>query len=302
MNRAAQELTGWTLDEARGKPVSEVLQLIDEVTGRREAWPVRDAIALGRAVAIPESTVLVSRSGRTFSIGDVASPVLDERGVVSGAVVVFRDVTEKRRAEEAVLESEGRYRALANSTSDVVYRMGPDWAEMQPLDGRGLVASNDRPIRDWLEKNIPAFEHDRVRAEIRGAVSGKRMFELEHQVNRVNGTLGWTCSRAVPILDARGEILEWLGTASDITARKHEQERGRLAAESERQRRIYKAALSNTPDLVYVFDLNHRFVYANEALLGMWGKAEAEALGRNCLELGYEPWHAAMHDRGDLTR
>jgi PAS domain S-box-containing protein len=56
-------------------------------------------------------------------------------------------------------------------------------------------------------------------------------------------------------------------------------------------------ALSNTPDLVYVFDLDHRFTYANEALLRMWGRTREEALGRNCLELGYERWHAEMHDR-----
>jgi PAS domain S-box-containing protein len=79
--------------------------------------------------------------------------------------------------------------------------------------------------------------------------------------------------------------------------RQIEAERERLVAESERMRRIYEAALSNTPDLVYVFDLEHRFVYANEALLAMWGRTREQALGKNCLELGYEPWHAAMHDR-----
>jgi PAS domain S-box-containing protein len=62
-------------------------------------------------------------------------------------------------------------------------------------------------------------------------------------------------------------------------------------------RRPYKAALSNTPDLVYVFDTQHRFTYANEALLTMWGRTWDEAIGRNCLELGYPDWHAAMHDR-----
>jgi PAS domain S-box-containing protein len=70
-----------------------------------------------------------------------------------------------------------------------------------------------------------------------------------------------------------------------------------LVAHSEQQRRFYEAILSSTPDLVYAFDLNHRFTYANEALLRMWGKTAEEAIGKNCLELGYEPWHAAMHDR-----
>src|SRR6185436_17909365 len=54
---------------------------------------------------------------------------------------------------------------------------------------------------------------------------------------------------------------------------------------------------TTTPDLVYIFDLNHRFIYANEGLLKMWGKTLDEAIGKTCLELGYEPWHAEMHDR-----
>lgn len=66
--------------------------------------------------------------------------------------------------------------------------------------------------------------------------------------------------------------------------------------ETRRTNRLYEAILSTTPDLVYVFDLDHRFVYANGALLAMWGKTWDEAIGKTCLELGYEPWHAAMHD------
>lgn len=77
----------------------------------------------------------------------------------------------------------------------------------------------------------------------------------------------------------------------DISAQRRER------AEAARVERAYKAALSNTPDLVYVFDLDHRFTYANEALLTLWGRSWDEAIGKNCLELGYPDWHAAMHDR-----
>jgi len=76
-----------------------------------------------------------------------------------------------------------------------------------------------------------------------------------------------------------------------------EAEQNRIVNVSDQRRRMYEVALSSTPDLVYVFDLEHRFVYANEALLKMWGKTAAESYGKRLLELGYEPWHAAMHDR-----
>ena len=62
------------------------------------------------------------------------------------------------------------------------------------------------------------------------------------------------------------------------------------------QLRLYAAVMQATPDLVYVFDLQHRFIYANDALLTMWGMRWEQAANKTCLELGYEPWHAAMHD------
>lgn len=70
-----------------------------------------------------------------------------------------------------------------------------------------------------------------------------------------------------------------------------------LRREIEKERRLYDTILSNALDLAYVFDLQHRFVYANKALLGMWGKSWDDAIGKTCLELGYEPWHATRHDR-----
>lgn len=68
-----------------------------------------------------------------------------------------------------------------------------------------------------------------------------------------------------------------------------------LIAESERQRRIYETALDSTPDFVYVFDLDHRALYANSALLKTWGVSEVR--GKTWMDLGYEQWHADMHDR-----
>jgi len=61
--------------------------------------------------------------------------------------------------------------------------------------------------------------------------------------------------------------------------------------------RLYEAILSSTPDLIYVFDRDYRFLFANKALLEMWGRTLDESLGKPLSELGYEPWHAAMHER-----
>ncbi len=70
-----------------------------------------------------------------------------------------------------------------------------------------------------------------------------------------------------------------------------------LIQETNHRKNLYEAAVANTPDLVYVFDLDYRFAYANPALLRMWGKTWEESAGKTCLEIGYEPWHAEMHSR-----
>ena len=68
-------------------------------------------------------------------------------------------------------------------------------------------------------------------------------------------------------------------------------------ANYERQWRMYETVLSNIPDFVYVFSLDHRVLYANEALIEMWGRGHDGAIGKTFLEIGYEPWHAEMHSR-----
>ncbi|MGZ3910827.1 MAG: PAS domain-containing sensor histidine kinase [Flavisolibacter sp.] len=67
--------------------------------------------------------------------------------------------------------------------------------------------------------------------------------------------------------------------------------------QTDKQKRLYEAITGSTPDLIYVFDLNYRFTYANQALLTMWGKQWEEAIGKGLKENGYESWHAAMHEK-----
>lgn len=135
------------------------------------------------------------------------------------------------QSDDRLREIEEQFRAFVMATSDVVYRMSPDWGEMWQLRGRDLLADTDSPDRSWLHKYIHPDDQPHVTAAINHAIQSKSVFELEHRVLRADGSLGWAFSRAVPLTDASGEIAEWFGTAKDITDRKQAEEALRQATD-----------------------------------------------------------------------
>ena len=218
VNPAFERLTGLVASDLIGRTVLEVMP------GTEQVWIER----YGRVVQTGVSEHFASYSG-----------VLDRHYEVTAYfagpgrfAVMFLDITDRKRAEEELRESEERFRALVRASSDVVYRMSPDWSEMRQLRGRGFINDTEVPSRTWLQEYIHPDDQPLVMAVISEAIRTKSIFQLEHRVLRVDGSMGWTFSRAVPLLDANGDISEWFGAASDVTDRKRAEER--LAAEKER--------------------------------------------------------------------
>ena len=126
--------------------------------------------------------------------------------------------------QQRLSESEERFRAFVTATYDIVYRMSPDWSEMRALNGKDFIVDTDDPSVTWLQRYIHPDDQDVVLAAISDAIVHKKTFELEHRVIRVDGSFGWTRSRAIPMLGADGEITEWFGAAADVTERKTAEE------------------------------------------------------------------------------
>lgn len=131
-----------------------------------------------------------------------------------------KSLQKKEHTPQQIAANEERFRALVIATSDVIYSLSPDWSTMYPLDGRGFLLDAVEPTTTWKTTNVYADDMVMVNNAINEAIRTKSIFQLEHRVNRADGTPGWTFSRAVPILDDKGEIIEWFGAASDITFRK----------------------------------------------------------------------------------
>ena len=106
INKAAEELTGWTQVDAFGTHISEVFSIEDEDSGEKRPDPVQRVLEKGGAIEIEDRTVLVAKDGSRKVIADSGSPIRDRESRVIGVVLVFRDVTEKRRIEEELSKAE----------------------------------------------------------------------------------------------------------------------------------------------------------------------------------------------------
>ena len=139
-------------------------------------------------------------------------------------------------------DSELRFRAFVKATSDAVYRMSADWSEMLQLEGREFIANTGDASRTWLERYIHPDDQSRFMDAVREAIRIKGVFELEHRVLRPDGAPGWVFSRAIPLLDKKSNVVEWFGTASDVTQRRRHQQELEAA---DRQKNEFLAMLAH---------------------------------------------------------
>lgn len=243
-NDAYAPFLGARHPSALGRPIKDVWP---EIWG--ELKPMIDRVMVGETVAMEDLHLVMTRNGYpedtywSFSY----NPLRNDAGEIVGMLDIAVDTTRKfadaeRLRQEAIRlsESEARLRALIGATSDVIYRMTADWQQSHPLEGRGFLADDDRPSDRWLEERVPEDERPTVLNAIAEAIAGKTPFALEHRVIRADGSIGWTSSRAVPIIGTDGEIVEWFGTASDVT-QAHEA-RASLAASREKLELATRAA------------------------------------------------------------
>ncbi len=261
-----------------------------EMFQRSTAMPV---VAASDGVTVEPNSVYVIPPGRLLASvnGDLSPTDAHEpRGRRVAVDSFFRTLAETHGtlALAVVLSGAGADGALGlkriKELGGLTIVQDPDEAE-HPDMPRSAIATG---VVDWVlgVKEMPA----KLLAYM------KRSGELK--LPREDGPHPAAAAELSPDRTADDHIAGVVLTFLDITERKRaEQEIARLAADSERQRRVYETVLTNTPDFVYVFSLDHKVLYANEALIKMWGRGRDGAIGKTFLEIGYEPWHAEMHER-----
>src|ERR1700682_3332978 len=120
MNPVAQSLTGWSLEDARGKSMDLVFDIVNKETRRPVENPVKKFFREGKVVGLADHTILLSKSGKEFDIEDSAAPIVADTGEAFGVVLVFRDITEKKLTEEETGRQKELMQLILGSVADGV--------------------------------------------------------------------------------------------------------------------------------------------------------------------------------------
>ena len=221
-SREAERLFGWTAPEVMGRAITELPWVHEE--DRQSVHQVSSDMLSGTRPRNLNVNRNYRKDGTVIYCEWYNSSIYDAQGRMTSVLSRVLDVTERSRAAKELKESEERLRALMMASSEVIYSMNPDWSQMRRLYGRGFIADTEKPNPSWLEEYIFPEDQTLVTAVIREAIRTRGIFEMEHRIRRVDGKVGWTHSRAIPLFDKKGEIVEWLGVAGNITERKQAEE------------------------------------------------------------------------------
>jgi len=226
LNPVAEALTGWSRDDARGVPLDRVFRIVNESSRAPVENPALRALKDGNVVGLANHTVLVARTGIEYPIEDSAAPIRS-RGAVSGAVLVFRDVSERRRAEAGL----ARLAAIVESSDDAIIGKTLDgtiqsWnAGAERLYGYTAAGAIGQPVALIVPPERLAEE----KALLDRLVAGERVEHFETvRVTRDGRRLDISLTVS-PILDAAGRLVGASKVARNVTDRKlAEAERARL--------------------------------------------------------------------------
>jgi PAS domain S-box-containing protein len=238
INPVAERLTGWPESEAIGRPIEEVFHIVNEKTRAPAVNPVARVLADGVVVGLANHTAHISRSGSEYPIADSGAPILDAKGKAEGAVLVFRDVTEERRAEEALRQSEERLRLMVSSVRDyALYMLDPVGRVASWNPGAELI--NGYRAEEILGQDFSRFftpedvDAGKPARELEIARTRGR-FEEEGWRVRKDGTRFWANVVVTPIRDASDGLVGFVKITRDLSERRHaEEERLRLAQAKE---------------------------------------------------------------------
>ena len=298
LNHVAETLTGVRLQDASGRPLTEVFRIVNEETRRPVESPVADVLRRGTIVGLANHTVLISQSGEEFPIADSAAPIIDLVGNIVGVVLVFRDQTAERSAQRALLESERRYRTLFEHMLEGFAYCKMIFEDGQPKDFVYLTVNGafetltglQGVVGKMVSEVIPGIrETDQELFEIYGRVALTGMPErFERFVIALD--MWFSISVYCP------EHGYFVAVFDVITERKRIEQALRDSEDR------YRQLIELLPEAVVVHR-DGRFTYVNPAAVRLFGARDAsELLGHSVVDRVHPDFRSSVGDRIQQVR
>jgi PAS domain S-box-containing protein len=241
LNPLAEQLTGWPLKEAAGRPVEEIFRIINKETRLSSTIPVMATLAHGTIQGLANHTVLISRDGSECDIADSCAPIRDRDGQVIGAVLVFRDVTGDYAIQQALREQQFYTRSLIESNIDALMTTDPFGIitdvnqQMVALTGCARDELIGAPFKNYFT------DPERAEAGIKRVLSERKVTNYELTARARDGKETVVSYNAATFFDRDGKLQGVFAAARDITESKRldqvlqdkntELERARFVAE-----------------------------------------------------------------------
>ncbi|MFA5904167.1 MAG: PAS domain S-box protein, partial [Desulfobacula sp.] len=272
MNPVAEHLTGWTQDEASGKSLEEVFCIINAKTRSKAENPVEKVLKYGRIVGLANHTILIAKNKKEYQIADSAAPIRDTDGLVTGVVLVFRDVTDEYRMREEVYRNEqyliSIFRAAPIGIGVVVNRIlkqvNPRLCEITGYSEEELVEQSSKMLYPSNEDYayVGKEKYEQIRYNGTGTV--------ETRFRKKDGTVIDVLLSSTPF--DRTDVSKGVTfTALDISEQKL----------TEKGLRRLLSAIENTSESVIVTDMEGTIQYVNPAFERISGFTIEEAVGQN---------------------
>lgn len=292
MNRSAEILTGWTASESHGRPLIEVFRIIHSKTRQAVESPVLHVLSKGEAVEQADHIVLISREGTERHIAQSCDPVRDAHGNITGAVLVFRDVTAEYRQREALRESQERFQQLARLTRTFTWEIDLEgvYTYVSPVVESVLGYSPEELVsKKRFYELHPEDGREDFKVTVFGIMrQGGSFVDLENPAVAKDGRIVWLATNGIPIFHDDGRLRGYRGSDRDITAVKEAERKLRVG--EEKHRLLITHATSGIAVHEMISDetgkpVDYVFLDANPAFETHTGLRVADILGRRVTEV-----------------
>jgi PAS domain S-box-containing protein len=219
MNPVAESLTGWD-ESAKGRPLEEVFRILSEKDRSIVENPVCRVLREGIVVGLANHTLLVSKDGKEMNIDDSGSPVRDDRGEMTGVVLVFHDITERRRTEQELQQIRHEESVLLNSVPAFISLINREgrFQRVNEAFARAFGTTVDAACGRTIGEFYPGESGVRLEASFQEILkTGKSQTAIEERIENPDGPV-WVSSARLPYLDEFGRIAGVIGLSVDITA------------------------------------------------------------------------------------